>query len=154
MNEIKHHGTQGMSWGNWRSRSAKYAHGILGKLKFGKKRTSHKSTPASKAKPKSETSDNKQTDTKPKITKTEPTNQELRDKIERIKLEQEYKRLTEPQKQAKSKGRQYVENVLYDSAASVAKRGLIKAGNYGVDKLLDYAGIKDPIKKDKKDKKD
>jgi len=36
MNEIKHYGTQGMSWGNWLSRSAKYAHGLIKKTIGGK----------------------------------------------------------------------------------------------------------------------
>lgn len=127
MDELKHRGVTGMKWGIFRSRSAKYKHGELGGNKKTKKlraRLKPKSNSTNPVKMK-----NKITNTRIKDMSTN----ELQEKVNRIRLEKEYTRLTT--KEA-STGSQFIKSVLYKSGSSVATSGLIKIGNYYTDQAL------------------
>lgn len=126
MSEIKHHGTAGMKWGVWRSRSAQY--------KYGKKGGTIKKLRA-RLKPKKtkESVKIKSKNTTPKKTTREMSTPELQEKVNRIRLEKEYAKLTTPQQ---STGTKFIKTVLHDSSKAVVTSGLIKAGNYYTDQYL------------------
>lgn len=91
---LKHFGVKGMKWGV-------------------RKATTRGSTPPSKRPPKSES-----------LGMHSMSDAELRNAINRIKLQQEYARLTAPPPKEKSRSRQLVENIVFSSAEAAGKKVL------------------------------
>lgn len=117
-NELQHHGIKGMRWGVRRTDAQ------LARLRGG---SSAKKTakPAAKEEP-----EKKATTSSSGKSSTELTNAELRARVERIRLEKELAQLTAKQK---SKGRQFVEDVLVNAG----KQALTDFTKKKMSELLD-----------------
>lgn len=106
--ELKHWGTKGMKWGVRRYQNKD---GSL--TPAGKKRYSDGSTSSSS------TSKSSQTSQQPKKkTVSEMSDQEIRDAINRLRLEQDYTKLN-PEKV--SRGKKFVDNLLDETLSGVAR---------------------------------
>ena len=125
---LEHYGVKGMKWGIRKDRSSKSS---------GTKKKSSRSEARAKKKRAAAA-------TKAASSPKNMTNEELRRRNERMRLEQEYKRL-------KKSGRPSSGPVV-DYLAELGERQLKRVANnaidYGVDALLESAGI--PTKKKKK----
>lgn len=108
--ELKHWGIKGMKWGVRRYQNKD---GSL--TPAGKKRYSDGSTSSSS------TSKSSQTSQQPKKkTVSEMSDQELRDAVNRLRLEQDYAKLN-PEKV--SRGKKFVDNLLDETLSGVARGG-------------------------------
>lgn len=129
-NELKHYGVLGMRWGVRRTPAQ------LGRSsdssKKRKVRESRKAKKAAKAKA-SESS---------KKTVKDMTDAELREKINRLNLEKQYKDLSKNET-AQSRGKQFVKDVLKKSAENLAPQVLNYFGAKGINKLI---GEKEVVK--------
>lgn len=109
--ELKHWGIKGMKWGVRRYQNKD---GSL--TPAGKKRYSDGSTSSSSTSKSSQTS---QTSQQPKKkTVSEMSDQELRDAVNRLRLEQDYAKLN-PEKV--SRGKKFVDNLLDETLSGVAR---------------------------------
>lgn len=138
---LEHHGVKGQKWGVRRT-PAQLGHAT------GKKRKSASATVRKNAKARVAVKKaSKKKSTKPSAKSM--TDEELRQAINRIKLEQEYKRLTP---QTKSLGKRFVESAMKDvigpavreSSKEVVKKAITNAA-------LKQLGIQEEQKKKKKD---
>lgn len=125
---IAHFGVKGMKWGV-------------------RKATTRGSTPPSKRKPKEEgtASEHRQSMGMHAMSDTE-----LRNAINRIKLQREYAQLTAPPPKEKSRGRQVVENIVYGSAEAAGKKVLTGALTNVLNNVLPPA-LREAPKKSKTD---
>lgn len=127
---IAHFGVKGMKWGV-------------------RKATTRGSTPPSKRKPKGEgeggASEHRQSMGMHAMSDTE-----LRNAINRIKLQREYAQLTAPPPKEKSRGRQVVENIIYGSAEAAGKKVLTGALTNVLNNVLPPA-LREAPKKSKTD---
>lgn len=129
--EFEHYGVPGMKWGVRRSR-AQLARAAAARGESSSGSGSSSSSGESKSSGSSET-----TTERPRL-----SDDELRGRINRIKLEREYKSLTAPQK---SKGRQIVENLVMDVAVNSVKSAATAKATHELKKLF-----KAPIETKKK----
>ena len=128
LNELEHYGVKGMKWGIRKDRSSRSS---------GTKKKSSRSEARAKKKKVAAA-------TKAASNPKNMTNEELRRQNERMRLEQEFKRL-------KKEGRPStgpVADFLYEMGDRQIKRVANKAIDYGVDALLESAGFN--MKKKKK----
>lgn len=127
---IAHFGVKGMKWGV-------------------RKATTRGSTPPSKRKPKAEgegiASEHRQSMGMHAMSDTE-----LRNAINRIKLQREYAQLTAPPPKEKSRGRQVIENIIYGSAEAAGKKVLTGALTNALNNVLPPA-LQEAPKKSKTD---
>ena len=120
--------------------------GIKG-MKWGvRKATTRGSTPPSKRKPKEEPAAEK----RQSLDMHAMSDTELRNAINRIKLQREYAQLTAPPPKEKSRGRQVVENIVYGSAEAAGKKVLTGALTNVLNNVLPPA-LREAPKKSKTD---
>lgn len=124
---IAHFGIKGMKWGV-------------------RKATTRGSTPPSKRKPKEEAAAEK----RQSLDMHAMSDTELRNAINRIKLQREYAQLTAPPPKEKSRGRQVVENIVYGSAEAAGKKVLTGALTNVLNNVLPPA-LREAPKKSKTD---
>lgn len=124
---IAHFGVKGMRWGV-------------------RKATTRGSTPPSKRKPKEEGGAEK----RQSLDMHAMSDTELRNAINRIKLQREYAQLTAPPPKEKSRGRQVVENIVYGSAEAAGKKVLTGALTNVLNNVLPPA-LREAPKKSKTD---
>lgn len=124
---IAHFGVRGMKWGI-------------------RKETTRGSTPPSKRKPKEEPAAEK----RQSLDMHAMSDTELRNAINRIKLQREYAQLTAPPPKEKSRGRQVVENIIYGSAEAAGKKVLTGALTNALNNVLPPA-LREAPKKSKTD---
>lgn len=124
---IAHFGVRGMKWGV-------------------RKATTRGSTPPSKRKPKEEAAAEK----RQSLDMHAMSDTELRNAINRIKLQREYAQLTAPPPKEKSRGRQVVENIVYGSAEAAGKKVLTGALTNVLNNVLPPA-LREAPKKSKTD---
>lgn len=124
---IAHFGVRGMKWGV-------------------RKATTRGSTPPSKRKPKEEPAAEK----RQSLDMHSMSDTELRNAINRIKLQREYAQLTAPPPKEKSRGRQVVENIIYGSAEAAGKKVLTGALTNALNNVLPPA-LREAPKKSKTD---
>ena len=123
---IAHFGVKGMKWGV-------------------RKATTRGSTPPSKRKPKEGAAEKRQS-----LDMHVMSDTELRNAINRIKLQREYAQLTAPPPKEKSRGRQVVENIIYGSAEAAGKKVLTGALTNVLNNVLPPA-LREAPKKSKTD---
>lgn len=124
---IAHFGVRGMKWGV-------------------RKATTRGSTPPSKRKPKEEPAAEK----RQSLDMHAMSDTELRNAINRIKLQREYAQLTAPPPKEKSRGRQVAENIVYGSAEAAGKKVLTGALTNVLNNVLPPA-LREAPKKSKTD---
>ena len=127
---IAHFGVKGMKWGV-------------------RKATTRGSTPPSKRKPKGE-GEGTSTEHRQSMGMHAMSDTELRNAINRIKLQREYAQLTAPPPKEKSRGRQVVENIVYGSAEAAGKKVLTGALTNALNNVLPPA-LREAPKKSKTD---
>ena len=127
---IAHFGVKGMKWGV-------------------RKATTRGSTPPSKRKPKAE-GEGTSTEHRQSMGMHAMSDTELRNAINRIKLQREYAQLTAPPPKEKSRGRQVVENIVYGSAEAAGKKVLTGALTNVLNNVLPPA-LREAPKKSKTD---
>lgn len=127
---IAHFGVKGMKWGV-------------------RKATTRGSTPPSKRKPKAE-GEGTASEHRQSMGMHAMSDTELRNAINRIKLQREYAQLTAPPPKEKSRGRQVVENIIYGSAEAAGKKVLTGALTNVLDNVLPPA-LREAPKKPKTD---
>lgn len=127
---IAHFGVKGMKWGV-------------------RKATTRGSTPPSKRKPKGE-GEGTSTEHRQSMGMHAMSDTELRNAINRIKLQREYAQLTAPPPKEKSRGRQVVENIIYGSAEAAGKKVLTGALTNVLNNVLPPA-LREAPKKSKTD---
>lgn len=127
---IAHFGVRGMKWGV-------------------RKATTRGSTPPSKRKPKAE-GEGTSTEHRQSMGMHAMSDAELRNAINRIKLQREYAQLTAPPPKEKSRGRQVVENIIYGSAEAAGKKVLTGALTNVLNNVLPPA-LREAPKKSKTD---
>ena len=127
---IAHFGVKGMKWGV-------------------RKATTRGSTPPSKRKPKAE-GEGTSTEHHQSMGMHAMSDAELRNAINRIKLQREYAQLTAPPPKEKSRGRQVVENIVYGSAEAAGKKVLTGALTNVLNNVLPPA-LREAPKKSKTD---
>lgn len=113
---IAHFGVRGMKWGI-------------------RKPTTRGSTPPSKRKPKTE-GEGASPEHRQSMGMHSMSDTELRNAINRIKLQREYAQLTAPPPKEKSRGRQVVENIIYGSAEAAGKKVLTGALTNALNNVL------------------
>lgn len=122
-NELKHYGVKGMRWGIRRSPKQ------LGRSSGGQKKPQpQQQAPKSSSRPGQSHG-------------RRPTDQEMRDAINHIKLEREYAQLMRPQKSA---GRKFIEDVLYNAGKQTATTYTAKFMGKGVDAIINKFNKKKP----------
>lgn len=129
-NELYHYGVLGMKWGVRRNRSK-----LLGSKKKGKSASDSDSQ-------------------KQSISKM--TDDELRSRISRLRMEKDYRELTVTKSQKRAeKGKKFVEDVLTNSAKNIATQTVTylmgKGVNKALGKMFDDPNVVNP-KKGQKDK--
>lgn len=129
-NELYHYGVLGMKWGVRRNRSK-----LLGSIKKGKSASDSDSQ-------------------KQSISKM--TDDELRSRISRLRMEKDYRELTVTKSQKRAeKGKKFVEDVLTNSAKNIATQTVTylmgKGVNKALGKMFDDPNVVNP-KKGQKDK--
>lgn len=124
-NELKHHGVKGMRWGVRRSPKQ------LGRSSGGQK----------KPQPQQQQQAPKAASRPSQGFGRKPTDQEMRDAINHVKLEREYAQLMKPQK---SKARQFIEDVLLNAGKQVATNYTARYMTKGIDALMGKIGKKKP----------
>lgn len=127
---IAHFGVKGMKWGV-------------------RKATTRGSTPPSKRKPKAE-GEGTASEHRQSMGMHAMSDTELRNAINRIKLQREYAQLTAPPPKEKSRGRQVVENIIYGSAEAAGKKVLTGALTNALNNVLPPA-LREAPKKSKTD---
>ena len=127
---IAHFGVKGMKWGV-------------------RKATTRGSTPPSKRKPKAE-GEGTSTEHRQSMGMHAMSDTELRNAINRIKLQREYAQLTAPPPKEKSRGRQVIENIIYGSAEAAGKKVLTGALTNALNNVLPPA-LREAPKKSKTD---
>lgn len=127
---IAHFGVKGMKWGV-------------------RKATTRGSTPPSKRKPKAE-GEGTASEHRQSMGMHAMSDTELRNAINRIKLQREYAQLTAPPPKEKSRGRQVVENIIYGSAEAAGKKVLTGALTNVLNNVLPPA-LREAPKKSKTD---
>lgn len=127
---IAHFGVRGMKWGV-------------------RKATTRGSTPPSKRKPKAE-GEGTASEHRQSMGMHAMSDTELRNAINRIKLQREYAQLTAPPPKEKSRGRQVVENIIYGSAEAAGKKVLTGAFTNALNNVLPPA-LREAPKKSKTD---
>ena len=127
---IAHFGVKGMKWGV-------------------RKATTRGSTPPSKRKPKAE-GEGTASEHRQSMGMRAMSDTELRNAINRIKLQREYAQLTAPPPKEKSRGRQVIENIIYGSAEAAGKKVLTGALTNALNNVLPPA-LREAPKKSKTD---
>ena len=127
---IAHFGVKGMKWGV-------------------RKATTRGSTPPSKRKPKAE-GEGTSTEHRQSMGMHAMSDTELRNAINRIKLQREYAQLTAPPPKEKSRGHQVIENIIYGSAEAAGKKVLTGALTNALNNVLPPA-LREAPKKSKTD---
>lgn len=127
---IAHFGVKGMKWGV-------------------RKATTRGSTPPSKRKPKAE-GEGTASEHRQSMGMHAMSDTELRNAINRIKLQREYAQLTAPPPKEKSRGRQVIENIIYGSAEAAGKKVLTGALTNALNNVLPPA-LREAPKKSKTD---
>lgn len=139
---LAHYGVLGMRWGVRKSRPSSGRSKISAHF-HKKKKERIKKKNAKKAK-----RNQQRADLKKKLTPvSKMSEKELRRRIDRKKLEQEYKKLN---RETKSEGRKFVEDVLSKSAKNIAEQATTYAMGYALNKVAG-SNIVNP-KKGQKDK--
>lgn len=121
-NHLEQHGVKGMKWGVRKRRG---------------------STPSNPSQPKAKSAPAKQAPTKvPNSFKNKPQNRrmsdaELRNRLNRLQMEKQYKELT-----ASPKGKSFVKEVLQDTGKQVARQALQTAGKVALQMALEAAAGK------------
>lgn len=144
--EIMHHGILGQKWGVRRYQNKDGSLTAAGKKRVGQlkdelnklepKKKGEESDGSSKPKTKTKTTE---TESKPKQKSVhEMTDNELRDRINRIDLERRYSALTAPQKSA---GRKLVENMGRNLSTNLQQRAIKIAGDAIEKKVREMAHV-------------
>ena len=115
MTVLKQYGIPGMKWGIRRA-------------------TTRGSTPPSKRKPKSEGSSVETEGGHKRV--RDMTDAELQSKIRRIQLERQFESLMQKPPPPKSKGRELVESILYDTGRDLGKKALTHIGTQALDRVI------------------
>lgn len=141
-NELMHFGVKGMRWGVRKDRSSKGSKGKKKKTKFKVSIRSPITREPAQSKPSASKEESKPAVviSRPK-TVSEMSDEELSRFIRRVQLEKQYAQLTAPQK---SKGKQFVEDVLFNSAKAVATQYTTQAMKATIDKALKQQQKKKP----------
>ena len=143
--QIAHHGIMGMKWGVRRYQNKDGSLTAAGKKRVGQlkdelnklepqKKEDGSSTSSSK--PKTKTSESESTPKQKSI--HEMTDNELRDRINRIDLERRYSTLTAPQK---SRGRKIVETMGQNLSSNLQQRAIKIAGDAIEKKVRELAHV-------------
>lgn len=122
-NSLKHYGVKGMKWG------VRKQYKSTGRKKNKKIFSFKKSEKKTAKKEKNESSSNKRY----------ISDEELRRRINRLKMEKEYKQLTAREKSA---GQKWIEGVLSDSSRQIAVSFIKKYADKTIDKMLNDAAKK------------
>lgn len=115
MTVLKQYGIPGMKWGIRRA-------------------TTRGSTPPSKRKPKNEGSPVETEGSHKRV--RDMTDSELQSKIRRIQLERQLESLMQKPPPPKSKGRELVESILYDTGRDLGKKALTHIGTQALDRVI------------------
>lgn len=115
MTVLKQYGVPGMKWGIRRA-------------------TTRGSTPPSKRKPKAEGSSVETEGGHKRV--RDMTDAELQSKIRRIQLERQLESLMQKPPPPKSKGRELVESILYDTGRDLGKKALTHIGTQALDRVI------------------
>jgi len=115
MTVLKQYGIPGMKWGIRRA-------------------TTRGSTPPSKRKPKAEGSSGETEGGHKRV--RDMTDAELQSKIRRIQLERQLESLMQKPPPPKSKGRELVESILYDTGRDLGKKALTHIGTQALDRVI------------------
>ena len=115
MTVLKQFGVPGMKWGI-------------------RKPTTRGSTPPSKRKPKAEGSSVETEGGHKRV--RDMTDAELQSKIRRIQLERQLESLMQKPPPPKSKGRELVESILYDTGRDLGKKALTHIGTQALDRVI------------------
>lgn len=115
MTVLKQYGVPGMKWGVRRA-------------------TTRGSTPPSKRKPKAEGSSVETEGGHKRV--RDMTDTELQSKIRRIQLERQLESLMQKPPPPKSKGRELVESILYDTGRDLGKKALTHIGTQALDRVI------------------
>ena len=115
MTVLKQYGIPGMKWGIRRA-------------------TTRGSTPPSKRKPKAEGSSVETEGGHKRV--RDMTDSELQSKIRRIQLERQLESLMQKPPPPKSKGRELVESILYDTGRDLGKKALTHIGTQALDRVI------------------
>lgn len=145
--ELCHYGVKGMKWGIRRYQNKD---GTL--TDAGKRRQTKKESKEQKRTQKNETK--KQTSSKKKKSASEMTDSELQDTIRRMELEKRYRDLVRDAQPKKTKGQQFVENVLTRSGENIATQFTTYAMGRAVNKAFENVFNDPKIVNPKKGQKD
>lgn len=145
-NTLQHHGILGMKWGVRRYQNADGTLTAAGKARKNEKKTDETTQKDSS---KSSVSGSKSSSTTKKL--NEMTDAELKEKINRLQLEKQYKELSSNENQVKiSRGKKFVVDVLEASGKNIATQAVTYAMGTAVNKAVG-SDIVNP-KKGQKDK--
>lgn len=136
-NELYHHGTKGQKWGVRRYQNPDGSLTPLGRIRYGTPENFRKSYIKSKSKKATRST---KSDNKPSRDIKNMSDEDLKALKDRLSLEKDVvelqKKLTEIPEKEKSKGQQFVEDVMSDSGKKIVTATLTGAGLLGVAKIL------------------
>lgn len=136
-NELYHYGVMGQKWGVRRYQNPDGSLTQLGKLRYGTPENFRKSYLKNNSK---KATRSKKSDSKPSRDIKNMSDEDLRALKDRLSLERDVvelqKKLTDVPEKQKTKGRQFVEDVMTDSGKKIVTATLTGAGLLGVAKIL------------------
>lgn len=163
---LAHYGVKGQKWRQRRYQNKDGSLTPLGRVHYGKNKTSDGSKDPVATKPKVTAKTDSQVESKPKTateseTKTEPeqtshklkpvkkmTETELRERITRLELEKSYRKA---KKESMSRGKAFVMDVLEQSGKNIAVQLTTYAMGTGVNAIAKASGYTNATRKTKKD---